>query len=555
MIAQAATLFFDLSIYVAAVIILVLAIGVVFYLNDYRLSLLGVLTFLFTIELIYPVFTHFAVLPFGDDYGQFGIASYIIQHGHLSILSQPPIVTLGINTYSQWPGFEFAASSFSLITGISLIQVGVAFPFALYALWILGSFILISRFLTKESSYTLVVLALAGSFTFTEIPLHFKYDFLALDLLIILVILLLDYLKNSKSPNIVCMILIGAGLVIIHSYTAFVWLVTLFLVTIAVFLGSIHQFSRLHAYLGVKRNCGRLGPLSLLIFSATLAWWVFIGFAVWVAEANPILSPGTLFRITFAFANPQGFFDPYLSAATIPWILSLLHLRNYAFLALIFAGTITLILRPRAVSNKEEYLVLLIILLEIFLGTIFPVLGNNGRISTLLSVVVAIPVLSPFIFLRNTRLGRFFAIGVTVFFMFTISLGYWGNSYAPTYLYTPGVSSASFGEHPVFYGAASGFLESSETNSCVFTNEAYVTSLMFPIEDWYNLHLVGTEPIGPDCIVIVYNQLDTFNTSYITEGGTSYHGFSYIALGRQLVYNFDSVFSATVPVRIYISPR
>ena len=145
---------------------------------------------------------------------------------------------------------------------------------------------------------------------------------------------------------------------------------------------------------------------------------------------------------------------------------------------------------------------------------------------------------------------------MTGLLMVSIALGFWGSSYAPVYLYSSTVSPAAFGEHPLSWPAIQSYLSYSSNQSCILTNEIYVTSLAISTLYYNHTTLIGDVYPTSGCIAVVYFSLASFNSSsYLIEPGPSLPGFSYDSFQSTLNSSAADITFETSNATIYYFPK
>ncbi len=522
--------------------------------------------------LMYFISTRFLVLPFGDAYGQLGISEVISKSGHLSVLNTYiPLPALQVAGYSNWPGLEITTVFFNEVTGVQLFQSALLLSLALYMILLLASLVLI-----RHSTRTLfgpiggldqLILILTMSFYFVDLPPVYKYEEPATVIFLLLTFLLIKEKRFGRPEIVGTFALLVGGLAIMHNLTAAAWILILtLLLSLHVLVTFLLRIPRFIKPWSLELKASRRGVSLVLILSVLLifAWWTFYGASYGLSlityEGNSIPSIfSSLFAITpnfilssKAYLNVSG----VLSSLTPSWILGLLRARNYLMIGLLATGYLAIFVRPKAPGSQKLVLLLLITGPLVAFSFLQSSASIEGRFAPLLAPFLGIIMCSPFVFLsRRLRSKSFPLAGVYLvvgLFAFTSFVGFWGNSYAPMFLISPGATQSSFGEHPLDYGAVSQFLTFMPTSqTCLFTNELYVTSLVLPVVKWGQIGLIGESSPSNGCLSIVYRSPSAFNDSYIAEYAVPYSGFSYTNFRLFLYSQNDQVMSATGNVTLY----
>jgi hypothetical protein len=491
-------------------------------------------SFSFVLRLIYYASTRFSVLPFGDPYAAYGTVLSTIQSSHVIVPTVSDYSFLPLDymiSYSQWPGFQLMSAQLAQITGTNAFNVAMFLPLVLFAPLFIMSYALIKRLTNsiKDSlpKLPLLCLALVICNPFFEIPPLFKYDFAAI-LLIIPSILVLSYLlENWTTSGYFTVLLLSAGLTITHSYTSVLWVI---FVSVLVIIGYTNRRFRfmakiLRGYLLERDQLThtRMRNLLIVILIMSLAWWSFVGIEVWGAGRYLVEEVGIIYSILMSSTGVSPFASSGLTILTPGWILWILQIRNVVLLLLLVLGTIALfIIRSKdSAGGRLKLMLLVTAVVTVFATLSFYSGGNIGPYaypSRILAPLLGVISVLPFVLLVRKRktLARTLLVCVIGLLMFAAALGFWGNSYAPVYLYNGQVSPSSFGEHPLIYSAVSHFTQYLSHPTCILTNEEFVTSLSIPFNYWPITHGLWSANANPGCIEIIYPSINA-SSSYITE--------------------------------------
>ena len=561
MLYQASTLRLSFAIYIAALAGFVACIFISSVYFDLKITLFTIFAFSLVRGVMFFFATDFLVLPFGDTYGQLAVSTSIYQSGHLAFI---PNLTLnpvfGLSGYSTWPGLEILTTSFSRFSGMPLLYAAMALSIVIYIVLLLAGYGVIRAILWdvpgRFRSFVAFPLMVMTSFYFMDIPPEYKYDALATVFLFLLMLLVIRSSSDlSKSLAFPFSLLIGA-LTITHNLTALAWIV---------FLLPFLILGRTGNLLGLRHPSVRnLRALSLVLVTSAisvLAWALYgspYGVNLFFYEGNTWQG---LFSnlLTFSLGNISNVraylnVPPVLSTFTPNWLLSLLRIRDYLYLFLLASGYVLVLVRPKLIPNTKALFALAIAGPLVAYTILTPNTGVEGRFSPLFAPLIGVIILLPFLLAQRSwpNFARVGVIAVCALLLFASGLGFWANSYAPVYLYNPGSSAANFGEHPLTYPAVADFISSTPSLKCIFTNEVYVTSAILRIGQLQGLGLVGYEPAQAGCIVIVYRDVGSFNSSYVTEDSGFYHGFSDSSFASYLSLHSDAVLSTSGPTNMYI---
>jgi hypothetical protein len=568
MLFQSYTMTLPTIVYYFFVAIFAVAIISSIFLANEVITALGIFIFSLIVRLLYFVRTNFTVFPTGDPYGQYTVLRLFFETSRVSILHTTNFLNFLTeipSQYSEWPGLQAFAVSLGRVTNIPLFFIAlIVVPFILYSVWFIVSYAIAKLVLAKifRINHSRIIVAVCLMIGSTqprfEIPPVFKYDFLADVFLLGAILLIFSLLsfKDIAKSSILIGILSGA-IVVTHSLTALFW------VLLAVFFGIMLLFGpkvapSMRSFIVLLRI--RLKPskpitnfawprLLILVSGLTIVWWAYYAkFAVTYArfDAKDILF--SFSTSSLAVTRVSGARGQFLTSLTSRWLLDVMELRDYAFLALILIGALVLIFRP-AIFGKLRYSVLL---LSVVLITIpFEVLKTinfNDRpflsFSPLLALVAVVPLVA--ILYYKPSLAKIGALVIALIFLFTVALGFYGSSYAPVYLYSNTASAYSFGEHPTDWPSVASYINFGGPSSfdCVVSNEIYVTSLTLPVNDLVHAFPYTDIPVRSGCIGIIYENLSSFNTSYISEPYYPYPSFSNSGFANQTLQS-DVVFSMT----------
>ena len=559
MILQASTKVLPLTSYILVITSFATLIVLSILISTESVILFGILLFFLTRGLTYFVATNFLVLSFADSYGQFGLLQSITQTHHATIISGASFLSPLVNPsgYSNWPGMQVLSSMLQQLTGASVFNVALVLPIVLYPLWLIVSFLLIRNLVTQMFSLRRIefwAITVVGSLSSTWL-LSYKYDILSVILISASLLLLAKLVKgtigNNRASFAIFLCLFAAASVT-QGYSALTWL--LFVTGIAV----LSQLAKMTSpTTGIERALFKSvsNNLRFIVLSMTtimVVWWTYFALFAWqyIGGFNNIFSTLTDFttRVTPLTTSNLTSLMPNL-------ILDILRVRNLAVFGLFGIGILVLMVGWNRFKPKGVLLLLLLGSLFVTIGMLLPAAGLEGRNAEILAPLLGVIILVPaaVVMQLNKYAGKFVVVTICWIFLFAGAIGYWGTSYAPIHLYDKAVSSESLGEHPLSYPAVANFFQNQLNVKCIFSNELYVTALSVPYSDWQKLQPIGSTPVGPNCLVVVFDQLNTFNGSYIVQPFTPYKNFSYTALHYQL-QTTDMILTTSLDVEVYFVP-
>lgn len=510
------------------------------------------LSFASVLGLSYMLSTHFTVLAYGDPYGQFLVLRELAATSHITLLSfsTPIEVTQPYQMYVGWPGIQIVALAFSEMTNVPLLQTSMALSIAFFVFLTLASFalaksVLRNIFFPLRNFPTLVALVPAF-LPFYDDPTQFKYNFPADVMMICGVLLLLESYTKRTNKYLFPLVILTAGVGLTHNETSFIWMVFVLLVLGAsVFQTVLSRYvHKISLYMPVAPKSSNALGAGIVLLTVTVAVWV--GFGYYVLRSLPYYLETLIhpFGIAPLGISPVSTTD--LTSLTPSWLVSLIHIRTSVLFSTFVAGLMVLLARPRLYRDSTITWFLLLACAfaggTAFLGSFFQ--GYYGL--TLLTVLDAIVCITPFIYLatRSKTSARIGALSVIVLFVSIGFLGFWGNSFAPAYIFDKSISAPSLGEHPTTWSIASSFMENRTSSDCIVTNEVYVTSLGLPIGELNSLYGLWNVPLRSGCVVIDYPLLNA-SSSYISEVVDPYQGFSYSRTYSQLSQS-DTILAACV---------
>lgn len=571
-----------LTIYILLVILFVGAIAFSILFGKEFTAALGIFAFSIVIRLMYFVSTRFEVFAYGDAYSQYSVLRYFSQTSHVSIFLNPNFLnflTRIPHQYSEWPGFEVFSLALSRITGLPLFWTALTVPFILYTVWFVISYallrIIFRNFKANASKLTLLSIAIAAAFPTFEQPPEFKYDFMAALLLLALILLLIHSWEQRIFEKSVLLVILTLAIVVTHSLTA------LFLILIVALLGIafviralipvLIPWSKRWSLFAGSVSKGRFPLLGFFLFvlGSVAVWWIY--YASFVAKYGLSHSQFLFTSFSFKFLSLAAGGVRKASAVrglTPSWLLELLHFRDDLLLGLVAIGTLLLFIRPRILGARLLIpATLLSVAVVAAVTEVSHVLNFGDRsfltFAPLLACLAIMPVAA--VASRRWNLAKLGGILILVVFLFSVGLGFWGSSYAPTFLYSSRETAYAFGEHPTNWPQVASFMSYStgvsnnSSPSCILTNEVWVTSLVLPVQELKSAYPFTNIRERPGCIALIYQTLLYFNSSSISsepyvpyKNTTLLPAFSYAKFSNVLYNESDLVFDGGNDTIYYI---
>ncbi|GEM_PF-2433069 len=566
--------------YIGLILLFIAAVLLsIIYLSE-SVALLGVFLYSLSVRLMFYVFVRFLVFPFGDPYGAYGVLELFSSSSHVSIFQpnvyifdQSNYLAVLANQYSQWPGLQVLTLAFSRVTGVSLLQSAMALTFVFYIVWFFVAYTLIKLLLFKVNSrvpnLAVICMAFVTSLPTSEMPPYFKYDFPATIMLLICVTLLLKTFDRYDLKYMILLCLLTAAIVITHSLTAFVWIALVGITILGFILRPV-----VNAFVGRMRGMFQAsqfelkeqhGLLRLLVFGFVImsSWWML--YSKYMQSYIILILPKLKSSVSLqALSVARTAYSGNISTLTPEWLLLLLHLRDYIELALIFAGTMAVIVGYRMLRSNVSITLIGTMIITV-LTEVVSQLNFGDRAFLLFAPLIGVVGLLSLMMVGQHKLplAKIAFMLVLVLFMLTISLGFWGSSYAPVQLFEPGYSPTASSGRPLAWPQVIYYLTyvNNSRSSFILTNEIHVTSLAVPVDLWNKTRLVGDITLQPGFVVVMFSGLNSTMTNNASYFGFSepYHpypkfyshpAFSYREFYNELNISSDVVFS-TQNVTIY----
>ena len=561
---QSYSVSFSVSTYllILTLFVIVVLISIV-YANEI-VAVANVFIFSIAVRLMFYVYSRFSIFPFGDSYAQYDVFKIFADasppHAFLLPLSGESLYAeLGlylsgqVGRYSQWPGFQILAISFSQMTGLGTFDAAMILTFVLYIAWFVVVYALVKTILkpatSKFRNLSAFCLAITTSLPTFEIPPYFKYDFAA-TVILMTAILLLIFSYEKRDPKILLLLpILGGAIVVTHPIVTVV-LLALFAMTLfglALRLEILRRMRHSISYLTYDTTLLKSLSRALAIILVIAITWSILystSLIVIIRDSIPKLlasfSPSTALR----FSRVSSSTAIVLGSLTPKWLLSLLSIRDSLVIGLLAVGAILLLLRPSILGRLDVALLLLSIVIITFVTVFVQALNYNDRafllFAPILGSIIVLPLAKK---IWGFNLIKILYVVIAFVLMFSIGVGFWGSSYAPVYLYNSHVSAVSFGQQPLTWQSLSSYMTYSTGSNCTLTNEIYTTSLAVPVSSYNSTFSFQSVLWRPGCIMVMYYNLTTFENSYALEPEAPAPTFSLTSFSAALNTTADRVFS------------
>src|SRR2546425_11536890 len=481
--------------YYLALLVFVGTVATSIVLGSEFLAVAGVLSFFLVTRLMFYVSTFFLAFPFGDPYGQFGVLRVFAQSSHISILfpNTPPFdqtkyLALITNSYSQWPGFQILTLSLSRITGLPLLGSAMAITMILDVGWFMVSYALVRKVLARTivnlPNAVALSLAIVTALPTTEMPSYFKYDFPATLFLLASILLLLRVYDNHDFKVMIPLTILSVALTVTHSITSLFWV--LLLLPFALWTTAPGLFTALSSKIPFVLGKSiqwpkftRQPPLhALFVFAllSFLSWSAF--YAVYLVKYTNVSAPKVLSSFSLAALSSTRLSSNQknIGILTPKWMHDLLYVRDYLFLGLLLAGLAMLVLVPILVRRAHVKILLLTVAFIIVATEFSEALNFGDRAFLLFAPLIGFLTFVPLIVLgsRWPKPSKVAAVSLVVLLMFSIGVGFWGSSFAPTGLYVQGANPSLASGRPVTWPGVASYLSFSAKQDRILTHEICV---------------------------------------------------------------------------------
>jgi hypothetical protein len=522
---------FPLWVYLAGSAALAIIVG--FSLLAYRqhrsLVIIQVFFVSFLIMHVYYLATHYAVLPWGDPYGQYWVLSTSLQDGKVSLSPEYAPERAVTTLYNGWPGIHFVGAALSEVGNVAPLEVAMFLPWALFTAFLLLAYLLLREFASDFSSargllpFSLLILV-TSPFLNEGVPPLYKYQYMAVVLLVAVFYLSYRHLHRPSPALSLLLIVITAALVITHHYTSF--LAVLYLFILALILTFASRYSEALGRRGFLAGAYRFAPFFMLGVIAAVflfLWWNEAATVIWPYVSNSI---DRFTKILRSGAAEPAIWQTGYTYPSPWWAVAVLLLRN----VLMFGGAV---LGFALIVMRRRYTPTRLFLISAILALTMPVLADAAFKYTgppYRAVGIFMPFVAFCAGLFYTELASRLApmryvpaailVGVAALFVFSSMIGQWGNRYIPQHLYNPSVSWVQGGEHPTEWRRLENALDGRVTYEQVevfLTDERYAMGLLLPTDQWDKIKVVGTKraDLSPGALVVAFRGLDPY--SYIEE--------------------------------------
>jgi len=528
---------------------------------------------------MFYVSTHFVAFPYGDPYGQFGVLRVFDQSSHISIIfpgipafDQTRYLAVLTNQYSQWPGFHILTLSFSRVTGLQLLESAMAITMILDVGWFAVAYVLVRKILARTivnlPNSVALLMAIITAVPPTFIPSYFKYDFPATLFLLASVLLLLRVYDNHDFKVMTPLTILSVAITVTHSITSLFWV--LLLLPFALWTTAPGLFtalsSRIPFVLGRSvqwPKFTRQPPLhALFVFAllSFLSWSAF--YAVYLVKYSSVSAGKILasFSLGALSGSRLSSSQSVIGSLTPKWILDALYVRDHIFLGLLLAGMAVLVLVPALVRRAHLKILLLTVAMVTIVTEFSGALNFGDRSLLLFAPLVGFFTIAPLTVIGShwPRLGKVVVFSLMIMLMFTVGVGFWASSYAPTALYVQGADSSLASGRPVTWPGVASYMSFSGRQDCILTNEIYMTSMSIPVEKWNISKMIGNVPPTPGCLVVVYPGLFSAVNANASSFGfgepyTPYNGFSPNVFYNHVYNDTDRIFSTREATIYYYS--
>jgi len=522
---------FPLGVYLAgsAALAIIVGFSLLLYREHRSFVIIQVFFVAFLIMHVYGLATHYAVLPWGDPYGQYWVLSTSLQDGKVSLAPEYAPERAVTSLYNGWPGIHFVGAALSEVGNVAPLDVAMFLPWALFAAFLLLAYLLLREFASDFSfangllPFSLLILV-TSPFLNEGIPPLYKYQYMAVVLLLGFFYLAYRHLHKPSPVLSLLLIVVTAALVITHHYTSF--LAVLYLFVLALTLTVASRYSEALGRRDFLAGAYQFAPFFMLGAIAVVflfLWWNEAATVIWPYVGNvadrfsKILRSGAaepaIWQTGYTYPSPW-------------WAVAVLLLRNVLMFGGAILGFALIVVRRRYTPTRLFFISAIILLaIPVLADTAFKYTGPPYR---------AVGIFMPFVafcaaFFYTQLAGRLapmryvpaaILVGVAALFVFSSMIGQWGNRYIPQHLYNPSVSWVQGGEHPTEWRRLESALDGRVTYEEVevfLTDERYALGLLLPVDQWDKIKVVGTQgaDLSPGDLVVAFRGLDPY--SYIEE--------------------------------------
>jgi hypothetical protein len=483
----------------------------------------------FLIMHVYYLATHYAVLPWGDPYGQYWVLSTSLENGKVTLSPEYVADRAVTPLYNGWPGIHFVGAALSEVGNVSPLDVAMFFPWALFAAFLLLAYLLLREFASDFPfaagllPFSLLILV-TSPFLNEGVPPLYKYQYMAVVLLLAVFYLAHRRLQRPSPVLSFLLIVVTAALVITHHYTSF--LAVLFLFILALILTLASRYSEALGRRDFLAGAYHFTPFFVLGAIATVflfLWWDEAATVIWPFVDN---SFDRFTEILRSGAAEPAIWETEYTYPSPWWALAVLIVRS----VLMFGGALlgfALIVMRRKYTPTRLFIIagVLLLTIPVLVDAAFKYTGPPYRAVGIFMPFVAfcaglfyVQLASRFGHVRYVPAG--ILVGVAALFVFSSMIGQWANRYVPQHLYNPSVTWVQGGEHPTEWRRLEDYLDGTITYDDVnvfLTDERYALGLILPVDQWDKIKVVGTEgaDLSPGALVVAFRGLDPY--SYIEE--------------------------------------
>ena len=520
-----------LWVYLAASAALAIIVGfsLLVYREHRSLAVIQVFFISFLIMHVYYLATHYAVLPWGDPYGQYWVLSTSLQDGKVSLAPEYAGERAVTTLYNGWPGIHLVGAALSEVGNVAPLEVAMFLPWALFVTFLLLAYLLLREFASDFSfangllPFSLLILV-TSPFLNEGIPPLYKYQYMAVVLLLGFFYLAYRHLHRPSPVLSFLLIVVTAALVITHHYTSF--LAVLYLFILALILTVASRYSEALGRRGLLAGAYQFAPFLMLgVISVVFLflWWNEAATVIWPYVGNTL---DRLSKILRSGATEPAIWQTGYTYPSPWWAVAVLLLRNVLMFGGAILGFVLIVVRRRYTPTRLFLIsAVLVLAIPVLADAAFKYTGPPYR---------AVGIFMPFVAfcagLFYTQLAGRLApmryvptailVGVAALFVFSSMIGLWGNRYIPQHLYNPSVSWVQGGEHPAEWRRLGSALDGRVTYEEVemfLTDERYALGLILPMDQWDKIKVVGTQgaDLPPGALVVAFRGLNPY--SYIEE--------------------------------------
>ena len=528
---------FPLLVYTisAALLGLLLAVSLRMRGND-TTFLFGQILFVSIILMnVYYLATHYAVLPWGDPYGQYYVLSTSVEQGHVPLTPEGSFLPERY-LYYGWPGLQIVGSVISQVLSLEPFAVAMILPWAFFLVRFIFVYLLLREVLS-DLGFGPGVIGLALLINMMSpyggggegVPPIFKYQDMAILFTAMIFFLAYKRLRKGQAATSLVIFPTLAALVVTHHYTSF--LAVLYLLTLAFTFSAASGLDVLLRRRGATLGTNSAMPfVNIGIVAAALVflWWSEVATNIFPFISNSWLRIVETIRLGRYAPSTFGGGYPIPSP---DWALAVLLMRNMA----IFGGAalgFALILARSWPSRRTRLFVVgsvLTMASPLLVDAAFASTGPPYRVLVVFMPFIAL--CAGVFFGQLTRwlskprvLSAVLMPGVAALIVFALAIGQGANQWVPRHLYDPSVTAAAAGEHPRDWRRLKEFVDDRivlNNVATVITDERYATELMLPLDQWHKIEVVDSREaeLRNPYLVVAFRKLrtDSYMTRILTD--------------------------------------